>query len=158
MKRARSTPSDAPRRGFTLLEVLAVVILFSLVASVLTVHLAAASESATFRAAASRLRDMDARARLFARTSGPLVLSLQDQGRSLLLSQVDTGASLLRVDLGEGAAVEIETDPPRRWILFDRSGRSVDYELALASGEREARWQVAGTTGWMQPADEEQGK
>ena len=124
----------ASSRGFTLLEVLAVVVLLSMVAGTLTVHVGSVSDSARFRAAEARLTDFDARARLFARTEGPVLLTVGDGGHTVTLSQAKTGAALLRVDLGEGTSVALEVEPRQSWVLIDRLGRSLDYELELTSG------------------------
>lgn len=145
--------------GFTLLEVLAVVALLSMVTAALTVHLASVSESARFRAAEARLLDLDARARLLARSATTVLLAVADGGRALTLSEVRTGAPLARVDLDEGASVTLEVEPNQSWVLIDRLGRSVDYELELQSGEQKSRWSIAGGSGWTETVEtEEEGR
>ena len=146
----------ASSRGFTLLEVLGVVVLLSMVAGTLTVHVASVSDAARFRAAGARLVDFDARARLFARSEGPVLLAVGDGGRELTLSQVHTGERLLRVDLGERASVALEVEPRQSWVLIDKLGRSVDYELELTSGERRSRWRISGASGWVEAVEEEE--
>ncbi len=140
-------------RGFTLLEVLAVVVLLSMVAGTLTVHVGSVSDSARFRAAGARILDFDASARLFARSEGPVLLAVGVEGRGLTLSQVHTGEPLLRLDLGESASVVLAVEPRQSWVLIDRLGRSVDYEIKLTSGERSSHWKIAGVSGWIVPVE-----
>ena len=147
----------ASSRGFTLIEVLAVVLLLSMVAGMLTVHVGRVSDSARFRAAGARLVDFDARARLFARSEGPVLLAVGDGGQELTLSQAQTGEPLLRVDLHEGTSVALKVEPRQSWVLIDRLGRNVDYELELTRGERMSRWRIAGASGWIEPVAEGEG-
>ena len=149
-------PGRSSSRGFTLLEVLAVVVLLSMVAGTLTVHVGSVSDSARFRAAEARLVDFDARARIFARSEGPVLLAVGEGGRELTLHQARTGAPLLRVDLNERASVALKVEPRQSWVLIDRLGRSVDYELELTTGERTSRWRVAGGSGWIEPVQQEE--
>ena len=50
----------------------------------------------------------------------------------------------------------IITGGPRETIVFDRAGRSADYEVRLSRGAHEIRWRVAGLTGMTSvPAEED---
>ena len=136
-------------RGFTLLEVLAVIVLVSLVLGVTLPGLGASSALAHQRRAVAEVRDFDARARLHARAGGPVVLALEEEGRVLSLRRWPRGELLARTAWGGDVAVELRDEADDDEVYFDRAGRSADYDVVVRSDERVARWQVAGWTGWI---------
>lgn len=144
------------RDGFTLVEVLAAVTLLGLVASALTVRLAATSEAAAFRALEARLVDMDERARLFARAGEPVVLSAPADAGHVELRVRESGDVLARVALGDGTAFALRTTAPAEAIVYDRRGVTVDHSAALRRDDRRARWSVAGATGWIARLDDDE--
>ncbi len=135
------------RRAFTLIELLAVIVIVSLVAGIATVGLASASESAQLHAAAAEWRDLDGRARLFGRSLGPVVMSLNSKRDAVMLHVTDSKELLSEVTLPDGASGQIQTRTPSKMIAFDRLGRSVDYDVELRTGEHLIRWRVYGLTG-----------
>ncbi len=135
------------RPAFTLIELLAVIVIVSLVAGIATVGLASASQIAQLHAAAADWRDLDGRARLFGRSLGPVVMSLNSERNAVMLHAPDSKELLSVVTLPDGTAGQIETRTPNKMIAFDRLGRSVDYDVELRSGERVIRWRVYGLTG-----------
>jgi len=151
------------RSGFTLIEVLAVIVLLALVAGALTVRLGAVSEASAFRATRASLRDLDARARLFARSTGAVVMRVEDEGRRVVLRR-GSGAELAAVECPQGVTVAFVTQPPAApatAVTFDRLDRAPDYGLELARAGRSDRWWVCGETGWTDAEsvhDEAQGR
>ena len=135
------------RSAFTLIEVLAVIVIVSMVAGIATVGLAAASDSAQLRAAAAQWRDLDARARLFSRSLGPVVMSVDDQSNAVTLHSVGSIERLTAVVLPDGVWGRLRVDPPAQSIVFDRLGRSVDYDVEVRTAQRVIRWRVFGLTG-----------
>lgn len=134
-------------RAFTLIELLAVVAIMSLVSGVLTIHLAAETDAARRRAAATAWTDLDARARLYARTGGPVVMTL-NAGRTVVrLHRAGSAERLAEVDLPAPGRL---TKPA---VLFDRFGHSVDYAAEVTSGARTIRWHVLGLTGQIQEGE-----
>ncbi len=133
--------------AFTLIELLAVIVIVSLVAGIATIGLASASQSAQLHAAAAEWRDLDGRARLFGRSLGQVVMSLNSERTAVMLHVTDSKELLSEVTLPDGASGQIQTRTPNRMIAFDRLGRSVDYEVQLQAGERVIRWRVYGLTG-----------
>lgn len=133
--------------AFTLIEVLAVIVIISMVAGVATIGLAAASESARLRAAAAQWRDLDARARLFSRSLGPVVMSVGDQSNAVTLQSVESNELLTAVVLSDGVWGRFGADPPTESVVFDRLGRSVDYDVEVRTAQRVIHWRVWGLTG-----------
>ena len=144
----QSDQSDhGARSAFTLIEVLAVIVIISMVAGVAAFGLAAASDSARLRAAAAQWRDLDARARLFSRSLGPVVMSLDNQSNAVTLHSVESNERLTAVGLPDGVWGRLRVDPPAQSIVFDRLGRSVDYDVEVRTAQRVIHWRVFGLTG-----------
>jgi len=141
------------RHGFMLVEILAAILLSALVAGLLTVNLSSMSELASRRSLVAELQGLDARARLWARSAGPLLLTTRDEGRVLCCSEVRSGEVRSRVEVPEEASVSVKSHAEQDFVLFDRLGRSEDYELELAwTGKEEEEkqgWKVSGATGWF---------
>ncbi len=133
------------RRGLTLIEVLGVIVIVALVASVTTVGLAATHERSRLRDTAAQMRDLDGRARLLAATVGTVVVSMADDGRRVELRAggVERDELLASLEIPINVTIEVDTDP----VIFDRLGRSPDYTVTLEAGQYVERWQVAGLTG-----------
>ena len=147
MTLTRRCPSHGCRPAFTLIELLAVIVIVSLVAGIATVGLASASESAQLHAAAAEWRDLDGRARLFGRSLGPVAMSLNSERSAVMLHVTDSKELLSEVTLPDGTSGQIQTRTPNKTIAFDRLGRSVDYDVELRTGERVIQWRVYGLTG-----------
>ena len=137
----------SPRPSLTLIEVLAVIVIVSLVAGVATMGLASTTDSARLRAAAAQWRDLDGRARLFGRTLGPVVMSLNADRNEVRLHVSESGELLTKVVLPTDVTGRIVTPSSTHGIAFDRLGHSLDYELELNGGNRIVGWQVYGLTG-----------
>lgn len=147
MMAKRDQTDRSVQSAFTLIEVLAVIVIISLVVGVATVGLAAASDSARLRAAAAHWRDLDARARLFGRSLGPVVMSVGDQGNAVTLHSVESNERLTAVVLPDGVWGRLRVDPRTQSIVFDRLGRSVDYDVEVRTAQRVIQWRVFGLTG-----------
>ncbi len=135
------------RSAFTLVETLAVIVIISMVAGIATVGLAAASDSARLRAAAAQWRDLDARARLFSRSLGPVVMSFEDQSNAVTLHSVGSNELLTAVVLPAEVFGRFRVASPTESIVFDRLGRSVDYDVEVRTNQRVIHWRVWGLTG-----------
>ena len=134
-------------RGFTLIEVLAVIVILSIVAGVATVGLASATDSARLAGAVSQWRDLDARARLFSRTTGPVVMNLNRDHTMVRLFVVESGELLSQVELPPEVTGHFRTDQPTDAIVFDRTGGSPDYKVQMNTVDGIVRWHVYGLTG-----------
>ena len=132
-----------------MLELLAVVVLISLVFSVAGVRLAATSTHAKLHAATARLRDLDAHARLVARSGEPTVLRLDVQQHRMRVHSIRSSELVSSMQLPEEISAEIMTSSGQEAIVFDRLGRSQEYRVTLRAGETVITWEVYGLTGYM---------
>lgn len=150
MKR-RAPGSCRSVRALTLIEMLAVIVIMSLVASVATVGLNAADESSRMAQAGARMLEMDVRARLHARGLGESIqMAMNAESRSWQLRR-SNGEMLNEVSSPRGVWLEIEIGhSPAIAIAFNRHGLSVDYSLIMRTAARVERWNVAGVTGWVE--------
>ena len=156
----RGTPrSGEPRSGahnfrpaFTLIELLAVIVIVSLVAGLATVGLASTSKNARLHATAAEWRDLDTRARLFGRSLGPVMMSLDNDRHQIALRVIESNELLSTLDLPGRVTARLHTQPPTESIVFDRLGRSVDYESELHTAQRTIRWRICGLSGLITEA------
>lgn len=148
------------RGGFTLIEVLAAVTIVALATAALTVGLGAADANARLRALTADLIDLDARARLLARTDGACELRFprDEAEREVTLVLLGREDMFTSVALPMNGRVEARTldGHPLEAVRVDRSGRSVDYRVMVALDELAATWAVAGLTGWVEWEEERQ--
>ncbi len=136
-------------RALTLIELLAVIVIMSLVAGLATTGLAAASDQARLRAAAADWRTLDAHARLLARSGEPVVMIVDEDAREGRLQAVKSGERLASLVLPPGVDVDVSGEPDEGPVTFERSGRSRDYAVALLVDGRQVGWQVYGLTGYV---------
>ena len=138
-------------KGFTLIEMLAVIALISLAAAALIPNLVAAGRSADMLRVIARVREIDSRARTYARTSGHVILVwIDSENRSILMVESDTGMTLGEVEIEPNISLSIEVDGHGAKIVFDRLGHSADYRVELRGNGSAARLSVAGLTGFFQ--------
>ncbi len=147
----RGPPTLLPR-GFTLLEVLAVVALLSIAASICLASLGSAHESAAARALAASIRELDARGRLAARTLGAVDLVADRETSTVSTRLSATGEVLSSVDVGKERSVRL-SDARANEILavrLDRSGRSIDYSAQVVSSGGTTTLRFSGLTGLVE--------
>ncbi len=136
-------------RAFTLLELLAVIVIMSLVAGLATTGLAAAGDQARLRAAAADWRTLDAHARLLGRSGEPVVMVVDEDAGEIRLDAVKSGGRLAGLALPPGVEVEVTGEPGDGPLTFDRTGRSRDYAVTLGLGGRQLGWEIYGLTGYV---------
>lgn len=143
-------PPARANSAFTLIELLAVIIIISLVAGVSSVGLVAGSRQANILAAASDLKNLDAHARIAALTSGTMDLTLKSELDVATLQTREGRVELARVTLPVDCRIELLIDKqPRTVVDFDALGRSADYNLEIGLEEHRIFWAVCGLTGWI---------
>ncbi|MBI4881780.1 MAG: prepilin-type N-terminal cleavage/methylation domain-containing protein [Planctomycetes bacterium] len=144
--------------GFTVIELLAVVSLLSLAMVLGATRLGRATDEARFSRALADVLELDARARLLARSGGAVSLQVGDDRARLVLSRARGGALLGSTTLPRDVTVRL-TDPATGKMLaevrFDRAGRSPDYDVEVALEERRVRRSVAGLSGLVARAGAE---
>ncbi len=143
-----ATMTRSPR-GFTLLEMLAVVALLSMVVSICIASLGSALDSAASRALEAAVRELDGRGRLAARTLGAVDLVADSESSTLSARLSSTGEVLSSVDVGSGRAVALADAHGNRigGVRLDRAGRSIDYSATIAWSHGAATLRFAGLTG-----------
>jgi hypothetical protein len=121
--------------------------------AIATNSFSAGSDEVRQRALTAELRALDARARSFARSEGPVELSVRANEVTIERSRADSGKILVRVFLPATARVAVTTsanaDTPGT-VFFDRLGQSVDYQVIVALGARQSCDRVHGLTGWIE--------
>src|SRR5438128_692791 len=98
-----STTRDS---GLTLVEVLVVVALSGLVASVLAGHVAQGTETARWRAFLHEVEQLDARARIHARLGSTMSIEVDRERRRLISRDATTRDVLAEVELPNETTVE----------------------------------------------------
>jgi len=170
----------AIHRAFTLIEMLAVIVILGMMMSVGVWSLGQAADQAVLSTLPDRWRIFDSSARLLARRSGSMVL-MQINPRNAMVEagtvkpepdefDVEDGASIRFFYGGESVLqsvrfTEVEKDRRKPFILFDQQGRSRDYgvEFTVDSPDRNnsantsstIRLQVSGITGYIRKQEDE---
>lgn len=138
------------RAAYTLLEVLAVVVLLSVTTAAGLVCLSSTAVEARVREGISVVAESDQWARLHAKMRGPVYLRI-DAGAVVLESEGEWRS--LR-DLPSGVTVSLLDDGGQRLsrVRVDARGWSVDYVASIRAGETHWTGYVSGLTGWIAPA------
>ena len=137
------------RPGFTLIELLAVIVIITLTVGTVTVGLASANTSAQLQSAVSQWRNLDARARTLSRALGPVTMSYEAQHALVQVSLLDSGEQLAEITLPRKLSARLVTDRPADNIVFDRLGRSLDYDVMVTLDNRLVAWHLCGLTGYI---------
>ena len=135
--------------GFTLIELLAVIVIITLTTDIVTVGLASANTSAQLRGAVAQCRTLDARARTFSRALGPVTMRYEEEPQRLQLSRVESDELLATIQLPKKVHAALVTEHPTDTIVFDRLGRSPDYDVQIMIDDRVVAWHVCGLTGYI---------
>ena len=135
--------------GFTLVELLAVIVIVTLTTSIVTVGLASANTSAQLRRAVAQWRTLDARARTLSRALGPVTMRYEEQPQLLQLSRVESAELLATIQLPKRVHADLVAEHPTDTVVFDRLGRSPDYDVTVTLENRLVAWHVCGLTGYI---------
>lgn len=158
------------RRGFTLIEMLAVVVILALVASTLAVGLATTAHAADWRSATAEISRFDRLTRLSVRTEGALEVTIdgntlvaRNQSAELFRSGTilvpALGATRTSGDTTSALQLDRQSDHGNgreivTTVAIDSSGRSIEFAYRLTDGDRVMRVHVAGLTGFIWTEDE----
>ncbi len=160
MTRRRSNPQS--RRGFTLIEMLAVVVLLGLISSVAVVSLARADDAGAFQSARWGFANLNAQTRLAAQSEGcAMVIRSADDGARLAADAVPTSREGWSASFELPCATTIRLYEARGsggrfldGLFIDRTGRSLDAMVQIAGESgRSERWFIHGLTGQLTRLD-----
>lgn len=139
-------------RSFTLIELLAVIVLLGLISGVGLVSLGSADGMARRHQFDAALQALDREARLRARIEGGTLLLIDEDDQDAMVVRLvatNSGEELKRLTL---TPQSIEYRDPGGELLeeirFDAVGRSVDFVVTRRDGDEARQWQVAGVSGW----------
>jgi prepilin-type N-terminal cleavage/methylation domain-containing protein len=130
-----SNHNSRRRTGFTIIEVLAVVMILALVSGVVGVRVNAVSASARTQAAVSTILEVDARARILARQGQSAILSLHADGTQLELRRVFETEAIASRPLPSPLRVTVHIlnrpSEVTQSIWYDRNGCTDDYSITI---------------------------
>jgi type II secretion system protein H len=154
------------RRGFTMIEILAVMVLLGLAAGVVAVNIRGPMREASLEEVVERIVDFDGQTRAIARRKGrPLRLRVDLTAGRLSRSDAETGEELgaPAVVLGGWRVEELRVrDEPigsgTATLSVSRRGLSQSYALLLVGPHGERRWLLcAGLSGHFTQYDSHDG-
>lgn len=136
-----------PSPGFTLVELLAVLVLLAITASLAVTSLPDTSGSPA--TSAKSLAALDARARLRARLTG--AQTIEFRGPAVSIGSI-VPSTLHRNTQQLGGLVEVTASGRRiNEVVIDRLGQSTDYEVMFSAADGPpTTLTVAGLTGWSE--------
>lgn len=135
--------------GYTLIEVLAVVILMGLLAAAFVPALARTSDSVERERVLAELIGLDARARQHARTGRRCELRWDGTGRSMRLIEGTQQPVVLRaVPVPDRIELDMEGDATR--VEMNAFGQSAHYAYALRAEAWSTRLSFNGMSGWYE--------
>ncbi len=141
-------------RGYTLIEVLAVVVLMGLIAAVFVPSLASTSRLSQLQRLRADLIDLDTRARQLAVQGSSVTLRLQDEPRSLVLYQhLDQPRQLHSIVIPDEYELELLIEAIA--VTFDANGQSPDYGYLIRSDMGVDRINFNGLSGWHEVRSDE---
>jgi prepilin-type N-terminal cleavage/methylation domain-containing protein len=146
--------AEASAKAFTLIELLAVLVVLGMAVSVAAVGLSSRSVEAQLSDAASSMASLDASARVLARKGHVTELQYdKSDGRLQLIDRCCDDAVVIGREISATITLEAWEQPtgtPIESIIVDSRGQSVDYQVRVSSGELSMALTFAGLTGWYE--------
>ena len=134
-------------RSFTLIEVLAVVVVLSLIAAVSVSSLGNVDTGMQVERAGARLRDLDTRARIYARRHEAVRLLLGAAGSGVAVLPLDSEETILSIEWPPELSVTLAPVRTDSEMVIDRRGCGPDYRVSVTDGRTTLSWSVLGLTG-----------
>jgi len=145
------------RLGFTLVEMLVVLVLMGLIATSIVPNLAGTTRRTQTDKLISDLIDLDARARVLAGRHRVCYFEVKDAQSRISLSVIDEQAeSVLVVEIPEFMTLTLDQDTQqnRMVMTFDRLGHTVDYRYTITDGDSTILIVFNGLSGWHEVSRE----
>ncbi len=137
------------KRGFTLIELMAVIIILSLTAALGAVRLSSVSNQTALKSAIARWRDLDAKARLHARAGTPITIVLTKNESEMTIQNTQTHEILATATWPDFLSFSLQTDSSENSIPLSRTGTSPDYALLFSTNDQTQRFHCFGLTGFI---------
>jgi len=139
-------------RAFTLIELLAVLVVLGMAVSVAAVGLSSRSDESKLSDAASLIASLDAMARVRARNGHNTELRFDSADGTIGFT--DRGSADAPSSdrlLPDGITLEVWEWPsgaPMDRVIVDARGQSMDYQVRVSTGDASVTLRFAGLTGW----------
>lgn len=145
------------RSGFTLVEMLVVLVLMGLIAGSLAPNLAGATKQIQTDKLIADLIDLDAKARVLAGRHRVCYFEVEDAQSRITLNVIDEQAELLLViEIPEfmDLTLDQDTDQNRMAMTFDRLGHTPDYRYTISVDDSTTLIGFNGLSGWHEVSRE----
>ena len=147
----------ARRRGFTLVEMLVVLVLMGMIAASIVPNLAGATRRTQTDKFIADLIDLDAKARVLAGRHQVCYFEVEETKNQITLSVFDEQVELVQtIEIPEFATVMLDqnTGQDRMVKTFDRLGQASDYGYTITVEKTTIRIVFNGLTGWHEVSRE----
>jgi len=133
--------------GFTLVELLVVLVLFALIAATIAPNLSGTTRRTQIDSLIAGLVDLDARARVLAGKHQVCYIQYDQINMRLQLTVIDEVSALVQeIVVPDFAAMGIDQDATA--ITYNRLGQTDDYLYIVDTGEETIRVGFSGLSGW----------
>jgi len=139
------------RLGFTLVEMLVVLVLMGMIAATIVPNLAGTTRRTQTDKFIADLIDLDAKARVLAGRHQVCYFEVEETKNRITLSVIDEQAqSVQTIEIPEFVTVVLDqnTDQDRMVKAFNRLGHTSDYGYTIIVDETTIRIAFNGITGW----------
>ena len=146
-----------PYRGFTLIEMLVVVVLMGMIAASIIPNLAGTTRRTQTDKLIADLIDLDAKARVLAGQHQACYFEVEDAKGQIMLSVIDEQVELVQtIEISEFATIVLDqnAEQGRAVMTFNRLGHTSNYGYTIAVDETMIRIAFNGLTGWHEVSRE----
>jgi len=142
-----SKRSTSRLTGFTLVEILVVLVLFALIAGAIAPNLSGASKRSQTDKLIANLIELDARARVLAGRHRACYITFDEAQNQLQLTVIDDAAEIVQTfDIPHFAEFEFANDSQA--VVFDLFGQTNAYRYRVAVDQISIQIDFNGLTGW----------
>ncbi len=147
----------ARRRGFTLVEMLVVLVLMGMIAASIVPNLAGTTRRTQTDKFIADLIDLDAKARVLSGRHQVCYFEVEETKNQITLSVIDEQVeSVQTIEIPEFATIVFAQDAEQNRMVktFDRLGYTSDYGYTITVDETTIRIAFNGLTGWREVSRE----
>lgn len=138
------------RSGYTLLEVMVVVVLMGMVAMVMIPRFVGMTSKVSMDRLIAEIVHLDTQSRQLAQQGHWCMMQWDEQSNELRLVQGRSDPQLVkRLQLDPSYAVMLSSDP----IVFDALGQTDNYSISISHNEVTKSLRFSGLSGWHEVTD-----